>query len=166
MRWLCDEMLGGLARLLRAAGHDALLAVPGTPDLNLRQSAERDGRILLTRDRRLAAAPIAMLVEGDTADQQARSLTRSAAVDWATAPFSRCLVDNATLRPAVGDEIAAMPERARALGGPFNACPACGRIYWPGSHVRRLQEKLAELAREARAGCLEPAPAPGEDRPR
>lgn len=33
--------------------------------------------------------------------------------------------------------------RARALGGPVRACPACGRLYWPGSHVRRMRAKLA-----------------------
>lgn len=26
--------------------------------------------------------------------------------------------------------------------GPVTACPDCGRIYWPGSHVRRMRARL------------------------
>jgi uncharacterized protein with PIN domain len=39
-----------------------------------------------------------------------------------------------------------MPASARALPGPLQACPACGRLYWPGSHVRRMQARLEAFA--------------------
>jgi uncharacterized protein with PIN domain len=147
MRWLCDEMLGRLARLLRAAGHDTALAHAGTPDADLLALARAEDRILVTRDRRLAEAAAArgLLVTADRAQEQAVELGRAAKVDWSFAPFTRCMVDNAPLRPATGEEFAAMPEKVRGLPGPFNACPACGRLYWPGSHVKRMLEKLAAL---------------------
>ena len=56
MRFLCDEMLVRLARLLRAAGYDTYLAAGGEPDAELIKTARREGRILITRDKRLAAA--------------------------------------------------------------------------------------------------------------
>ena len=56
MRFLCDEMLVRLARLLRAAGYDTYLASGGEPDANLLRIAREEGRMLLTRDKRLAAA--------------------------------------------------------------------------------------------------------------
>ena len=48
-RFLCDAMLGGLARWLRAAGYDASwnLAIL---DRDLLLLAEREGRLLLTSD--------------------------------------------------------------------------------------------------------------------
>ena len=28
--------------------------------------------------------------------------------------------------------------RSRDLPGPVRRCPDCGRVYWPGSHARRM----------------------------
>ena len=27
----------------------------------------------------------------------------------------------------------------------YRACPACGRIYWPGTHVRRMKKRLESM---------------------
>ncbi|HYE42460.1 MAG TPA: DUF5615 family PIN-like protein [Caulobacteraceae bacterium] len=150
MRFLCDEMLSGLARLLRAAGHDVLLAPAQSPDSDLIRRAAEEERLLLTRDGDLAAAvgERGLRLRGDTADGQAEELSGRVAVDWLAAPFTRCLVDNTLLRPAAALEIAALPGDTAARPGPFTACPACGRVYWPGSHVRRMLEKLTALPRE------------------
>ncbi|ACA17566.1 protein of unknown function DUF82 [Methylobacterium sp. 4-46] len=159
-RWLCDEMLGRLARLLRAAGHDARLAAPGTPDRDLLALAAAEERILLTRDRRLAreARARALLIREERPEAQARQLSRLRAIDWHLARFSRCLVDNAPLRAAPAEEVAALPAAARAGPGPFRACPSCGRLYWPGSHVRRMLDRLDRLAGDAAVERAEEAP--------
>jgi uncharacterized protein with PIN domain len=148
MRFLCDEMLFRLARLLRAAGYDTYLAAGGQSDEALLEIARTQRRILLTRDKQLAqrAAPDAVLIGGRTPAQEAESLAAARPIDWDLAPFTRCVVDNAPLRPATAQEIARMPPRSRDLPGPFRACPACGRLYWPGSHVRRIGARLADLA--------------------
>jgi uncharacterized protein with PIN domain len=148
MRFVCDEMLLRLARLLRAAGYDTYLAHDGQKDRDLLGLARRENRVLVTRDKRLAAEghPRAVLVAGRGAHAEAQDLARRLPIDWRLAPFSRCLVDNAPLQDASPDAIAALPEAARALPGPFRSCPACGRAYWPGSHVRRLGERLDRLA--------------------
>jgi len=148
MRFLCDEMLLRLARLLRAAGYDTYLAHDGQDDAELLRIAREENRILVTRDKRLAQAahPRAVLAEGKGAHAEAEHLARLLPIDWTFAPFSRCVVDNAPLRDAAPAEVARMPEQTRARPGPFRACPACGRLYWPGSHVRRLAERLDRLA--------------------
>jgi hypothetical protein len=148
MRFLCDEMLFRLARLLRAAGYDTYLAAGGQSDAALLDIARADGRILLTRDKQLAqrAAPDAVLIAGRSPDEEGKRLAAALPIDWELAPFTRCVVDNALLRPATALEIACMPPRSQALPGPFRVCPTCGRLYWPGSHVRRLGARLADLA--------------------
>jgi len=148
MRWLCDEMLGRLSRLLRAAGYDTLLAEGGTADDHLLVRAQREGRIVLTCDRRLAEAAGAdgFLVSGRTVEEQAHALSAAFRIDWLHAPFTRCLVDNTVVRPTSPAETAALPPKVRRLPGPFNACPSCGRLYWPGSHVRRLSARLERFA--------------------
>ena len=52
MRFLCDAMLGDLAKWLRAAGYDTYYARQGTDvsDRSLTRKALEEGRILLTSD--------------------------------------------------------------------------------------------------------------------
>lgn len=152
MRFLCDAMLARLARLLRAAGYDVQLAGEREPDPAVLARARAEARVLVTRDRRLAAvgAPGAVLLPQASLTAQARALTRVLPIDWTLAPFSRCVVDNALLRAATAEEIACMPEGVRRQrAGPLRACPACGRLYWPGSHVERITARLAALAADA-----------------
>lgn len=148
MRFLCDEMLLRLARLLRAAGYDTALAEGGQRDSELLRIARAENRVLVTRDKALAASghPRAVLVDGRGAYAEAESLSAKLPIDWRLAPFSRCLVDNAPLGEASAADLARAPAEARERPGPFRACPACGRVYWQGSHVRRLGERLDRLA--------------------
>jgi len=148
MRFLCDEMLHGLGRWLRAAGYDTVIAEQGLPDRVLaRRSAEED-RVLLTKDRHLVAVAgrkaRVVLVTGDGVDESARALRQSLEIDWEYAPFTRCLVDNSPLEPASPDLAAVAPT---GIGGPLRHCPVCRRLYWPGGHVRRMQRRLAAWQR-------------------
>lgn len=151
--WLCDAMLGRLARLLRAAGEDAAMVDADADDRAVVARARREGRRLLTRDRRLAeaAGADALWIAAQAPMEQAEALARLATVDWWSRRFTRCTVDNAPLRDATPAEIAGLPGEAPTAAGPFRACPACGRVYWPGSHVRRLAERLDRLADAAGA---------------
>jgi uncharacterized protein with PIN domain len=153
MRWLCDRMLERLARWLRAAGQDAASAPAGGSDAQLLEMARREGRILLTKTRALAAraGAFGLLIEGDGADAEALDLARKRPdLDWSLARFTRCLMDNSPLEPASPQAVARMPDKARALEGPFRVCPACGRLFWPGSHVKRMSARLDRFAAERR----------------
>lgn len=151
MRFLCDEMLARLARLLRAAGYDTALAEASERDAALALRARSEARVLVTRDRVLAAqaAPGSLLLLADELEDQARELTARLPVDWTLAPFTRCVVDNQPLHEARPEEIARMPKEAQALPGPFRACAQCGRLYWPGSHVKRMAARLTRLKPQA-----------------
>jgi uncharacterized protein with PIN domain len=106
-----------------------------------------EGRVLLTRDRLLArraeaSVPVLLLAE-ETIDDQARALAATLGIDWQRAPFTRCVLDNAELDPAPPEAAHEVPLRSRDAGGPLLCCPCCGRLYWPGGHVRRMRERLA-----------------------
>jgi uncharacterized protein with PIN domain len=155
MKLLCDEMLARLGRWLRAAGYDTLVAAPGSDDRHLLRTAIADGRVLLTRDRALAARTGAgrhvVVLQADGVPAQAREVARRLAIDWLRQPFTRCVVDNAVLRAANARETEAAPALARALGGPYFACPGCGRLYWEGSHHRRMRDRLESWRRSSGA---------------
>jgi uncharacterized protein with PIN domain len=157
VRLLCDEMLARLGRWLRAAGHDTAIAEPGSTDRHLRHLARTEGRLLLTCDAHLArnagAGVDTVMLPGDDLAAQVAALNRRPDIDWLAAPFSRCVVDNAPLRASSGPERAMAPPRARDLAGPFMTCPACGRLYWPGSHHRRMLARLESWQRTRHAGA-------------
>ena len=80
VRLMCDEMLLRLGRRLRAAGYDTVIAEGGLDDAALIAQCAAEGRVLLTRDRRLIAraaglVPVSRLSE-ETIDGQARSVDR------------------------------------------------------------------------------------------
>lgn len=145
MKFLCDEMVGGLARWLRAAGYDTALPAPAESDRNLVERAAAQGRTILTRDgamaeRRLAAGRLFAL-DGDRVGDWAAQMTQALAIDWLAAPFSRCLLCNQPLAPhPLGT--AALPERLRDLDGPVMRCACCDKTYWRGGHVRRMEHRL------------------------
>jgi uncharacterized protein len=152
---MCDEMLRGLGRWLRAAGYDTVFAHGGLPDRILAARCTTEERVLLTKDRRLAATVngtvSVLLVPGDGLDDAARALRSALGIDWQYAPFTRCLVDNRQLEAATPRLACLVPENSRADGGPLRLCPECGRLYWPGGHVRRMQQRLAVWQQEATA---------------
>jgi uncharacterized protein with PIN domain len=160
-RLLCDVMLIGLGRWLRAAGHDVLFAGPQDPDEKLLAMAEEAGRRLLTADRLLAKrARRALLLPATGLDEQAARLSERIGLDWLQDPFSRCLLDNTLLQRLPPEQIEAVPDRARTLPGPFNRCPSCGRIFWPGSHVRRMQARLETWQKNLRSRPASVRPTP------
>jgi len=142
----CDEMLGRLARYLRAAGYDTTLADAGASDASLVARARREGRTFLTRDRAIAdhaaARGVAVVLPTADLDRIAAILRRDLGVDWLHRPFTRCLVDNTPLRPLADPH--ALPPHAEPEGA--RDCPRCGRAYWAGSHHRRMRARLAAWA--------------------
>jgi uncharacterized protein len=154
-------MLAGLARWLRAAGYDTALVVPGASDDAVLEQCRAEDRVLVSRDRRLACEAgrgmRTVLLMGNDMDEHARALISELDLDWTFAPFTRCMIDNALLRPADAEDLARIPAQSRGLPGPFRACPRCARVFWPGSHVRRMNARLRRwrgLARDVAA----PAP--------
>jgi uncharacterized protein with PIN domain len=145
-------MLGHLARWLRAAGYDAEVVAPHTADEAIVTQARAEGRTVLTCDRRLVACDVTVLhLPMTPLPRLAAELAVRAGVDWLRAPFTRCLVDNTPLVPAPPAARARIPPPAHDMPGPFTLCPTCGRLFWPGSHVRRMQARLESLKQAATA---------------
>lgn len=141
-RFLMDEMLGKLARELRALGYDAAYA-HGSGDDRILARAEREDRLLVTRDRQLAdrAGSTALLLETrDPGEQLAAVLDRRELSPSARAFLSRCLECNEPLEAT--DEPEEVPDGVE--DEPLWRCPSCDRVYWPGTHARDMLDRLGE----------------------
>jgi len=139
-------MLGRLARWLRTLGYDTAYD-PAIDDPALVDWARQEDRILLTRDRPLLVElrpDRALLILADRPLEQLRQVVTELGLGPPGELFTRCLVCNAELRLATETECAALvPLTARKMGGPVRCCPRCSRVYWAGSHTRRMRAALA-----------------------
>ena len=147
-RFVLDVHLGRLAAYLRLMGFDSLYRNDYTDEELARLTGEQE-RILLTRDRGLlkrAAVTRGCYVRATAPRQQlADTLARFDLFDSA-APFTRCLACNGPLKPAEKDAVRdLLPPRIRETYEEFHRCTDCGRVYWKGSHYRRMRQMLASL---------------------
>lgn len=146
-RFFCDEMLGRLARYLRAAGYDTLLATGGASDSQILRHATTEARWLLTLDRGIMAhrraREHAFLLPTGTLDEHAGVLTTRFDLDWVEHSFTRCLVDNSVLGEASAEHWDRIPPESRPAVDSLKVCPVCDRAYWRGSHFRRMHAHLS-----------------------
>jgi uncharacterized protein with PIN domain len=147
-RFVLDAHLGRLAAFLRMLGFDTLYG-NHVSDEELARISRDEHRILLTRDVGLLKRGMVthgyFVRETDTKRQLAE-VVRKFDLQGSIAPFERCMRCNALLREATAEAVAdRIPSHARERYREFNECPACGRVYWKGSHYDRMR-KLIEFA--------------------
>jgi len=136
-----------LGKYLRVLGLDAAW------DLRLRtheliQRANREGRVFLTRNRRLPdqypRPEQLMLLQATDPVQQLAQVTVAFSLDARAALFTKCIRCNVPLN-AVADK-AQIRERVHPnvynRHESFFACPSCGTVFWRGSHVTNTCRKL------------------------
>lgn len=145
--FLLSENLNRLARWLRLLGYNAALFRSIDFD-NMIRIANRDRRIILTRDRKQAISRKKFkrrLIKTDNHLLQLRELLDLIRFDQAHA-FTRCLECNRRLFVISGDKIKDLvPEYTRQQHQEFLYCRQCGRIYWQGDHYRDMKDKLEKL---------------------
>jgi uncharacterized protein with PIN domain len=146
LRFVVDVHLQKLASLLRLAGFDTLLC---DDDADLADTAARDERVALTRDRELLKRHIirhGCWIRSPDPPAQFTGLLDRFDLRPQVRPFTRCLLCNAVLQPVSKDAVASrLPRRTRDLFNEFSLCGGCGRVYWRGSHYERLSALLQRL---------------------
>ncbi|MBN2146740.1 MAG: Mut7-C ubiquitin/RNAse domain-containing protein [Anaerolineales bacterium] len=147
-RFVLDGHLGRLAIYLRMLGFDSLYC-NDYEDETLAQIADQDGRILLTRDRRLLMRK--QVTNGYCVPcldprQQVIEVLQRFNLFAQVRPLHRCLRCNAPLevvsKSAVLDQLKPLTKR---YFDEFRRCSACGQVYWKGSHYDRMLEQINSM---------------------
>lgn len=140
-RFILDNHLGKLATYLRILGFDCIYR-NDLQDSELVQISSQNGRILLTRDRRLLMHKV--ITTGycirtlDPNDQLVEVIHRFQ-LQEKIKPFRRCLRCNSLLVPVSKETILHRLEPLTKLYyEEFHLCTTCDRIYWKGSHYERM----------------------------
>ncbi len=143
-RFVVDCMLGRLARWLRILGFDTLFDCK-LSDQELLNLARSQNRVLITRDRELAARG-GYLLGAKNWEDGLREVIKAFHLEDRINPFSRCPVCNSPLKKMEREEARVLvPPLAFARASRFALCPGCGRVYWDGTHLLRMKNILNKL---------------------
>ncbi len=152
-RFVLDVHLEKLARRLRLLGFDVDFS-RGRDDGELARIAERDKRILLSRDRQLMMRKIVsrgLYVRSTDPDGQVAEVLERLQLRDLCRPFTRCVACNGMIGkfdaddPGSRDAAAGIPPGVRSWCREYYRCAGCGRIYWKGSHYERLIKRVEKI---------------------
>lgn len=154
-RFIADAHLGALAHLLRLFGFDTLYD-NHFDDEEIARIASGEHRIVLTRDRGLlmrSQITHGCYVRALHPEDQLRELVDRLDLAGSSRPFTRCLQCNGPLRAADAHHVAQrVPPAVLARHARFARCEACDRVYWEGTHWRRMSELVGAVLGAGR-GC-------------
>lgn len=149
IRFVVDVNVGKLATLLRIAGFDTAYD-NDLNDIELARIAEKEQRILLTRDTHLLKRKNVLfghLVREIQPQKQLVEVIRLFQLKTHIRPYTRCLLCNALLKPVAKQEIMhRLKPLTRKYYDTFHLCPECDKIYWPGSHRDKMQDYIMSLS--------------------
>ena len=147
-RFALDRMLGGLAKMLRLLGYDSVYS-SATTIAELREAAERDERIVLTRGRietRFAGIPNVHTLASEFPAGQLREVVRRWNLDTRSGLWARCTLCNAAIEPVEKVSVEALVKpKVFEIYQEFFRCSGRGHIYWKGSHTERILRNLASI---------------------
>ena len=147
-RFIADAHLGGLARLLRMSGFDTLYDNHFQDD-EVERISSAENRIVLTRDRELLkrrGITHGCYVHAVRSAEQLREIFTRLDLARSARPFTLCLHCNASLHSIDQAQVAAvLPPTVREHYEHFSFCNVCERVFWEGSHWRRMRSMLCEL---------------------
>lgn len=161
VRFAVDVHLGRLASYLRLAGFDTLYR-NDWDDAELAETAVREQRIVLTRDRGLLMRSV--ITHGHLVREIRPRAQLWEVLDrfdlWGSVrPFSRCSLCNGLTKQVAKAEVQpAIPTKAAACHQEFWRCESCGQVYWRGSHFQYLANLLSpgdDLRHGAESGTAE-----------
>jgi uncharacterized protein len=150
-KFIVDANVGKLARWLRMLGYDTIF-VNDIDDGVLVDIGLKEERVLLTKDtqimlrRPIASGKVrALLPMDDDPKEQMRQVITEMKLDRER-EFTLCLECNVPLAPRTKDEMRDLvPPYVYKTQTQYHQCPACGRIYWRGTHWEHMKQVLEML---------------------
>lgn len=150
--FLLDCHLGRLTAHLRMLGFDCLYQTD-YDDAKMSEIVAKEGRILLTRDRRLLMRKTVLygycLRSLDSLEQLIEVIDRFE-LENRIQPFHRCLRCNHPLERVNKEMILDRLEPlTKKYFEEFHMCPNCQQIYWKGSHYDHMLKLIEQVGMDS-----------------
>jgi len=148
VRFIADVNVLKLGRLLILLGFDVACSSSFT-DAQIADLSESESRIVLTRDTTLLKRKkivFARRIRANLPYEQVVEVVDFFGLHDRTAFFSRCTRCNQPLEKVAKTDILPLLEpKTKKYFFDFFQCPACGKVYWKGSHYDAMTEKFSLL---------------------
>ena len=152
MKFIVDNNVGKLAKWLRMMGYDTLF-FGGGDDSRMVATALAEDRVMLTRDTQIMKRGAvtsgrlkAVLIRSDESERQMRQVIETLNLDCQFGLFTICLECNQPLEERSRQQVKArVPPFVFQTQRQYMECPACGRIYWKGTHWQAMTKKLEKF---------------------
>lgn len=138
MIFICDVMLGKLARYLRMLGLDAPYIRQG--ETALPSPEEQEHTLVFTKSTAKAGRPGTILVHSNDPQEQILEIKEHIKphID-PSAIMTRCIECNVRLVKVRKEDIESLvPEYIYHHHDEFRTCPSCRKVYWEGSHAAEM----------------------------
>lgn len=152
MDFLVDQMLGTLAKWLRLCGLDTYYASQKNTDDELLIIAEKEHRVLITRDKELYQRAkkrgiTTLLTMSRLLSEQLNLFFQTyPMISDELSPLSRCSLCNTIITPVEKDQVEhKVPQRIYLQHDHFWICPHCQQIYWKGTHYDKILATIEQL---------------------
>ncbi|WP_027857157.1 Mut7-C RNAse domain-containing protein [Marinobacterium jannaschii] len=153
-RFIVDVNLGKLAQKLRLLGFDTLYRRDFEDD-EIVEIAGIEKRIVLTRDKgifKYSAVSHGYWVRSMQPKEQLVEVVNRLQLEGSFAPMSRCSDCNQKLVEADKASLnGRVPPKTWQNFEQFFQCEGCEKIYWKGSHYKRIHQWIATLREESQS---------------
>jgi uncharacterized protein len=142
--FVIDSMLGKLAKWLRILGFDAHCGQ--LKDQDQVDAILRQGFLLITRNRKWSRkSGVFYLTANDPSEQLQEVVRRVSILPHEIRLLQRCVLCNYRLREMTReDAFGHVPDYVYEAHSSFHHCPRCQRVYWPGSHPKRVLQRIQQ----------------------
>jgi len=155
MKFICDNNLGKLVRLLRIAGFDTVENKTHSYQEMIEQSIN-ENRVLITRDSKLIKKIEKenlniryIKIESVQPDEQMQQVLQECDLKISFDNiFTRCPLCNTEIIPVDKKELKGkIPEHSYKVQEEFWVCPACNKYYWAGTHWGRIIKRFKKISK-------------------
>ena len=114
-----------------------------------------EDRVILTKDAQFMKRRLVrngkiktIHIKRDDPKLQVQEVVKTLKLNYRFKPFSLCLECNRALIARDKEQVKSLvPAQVFAAQTQYTECPACHRIYWPGTHWQAMVKKLEDLQR-------------------
>ena len=147
-RFVLDAHLGKLAKYLRMLGFDSIYRNDFADD-EIIERAAKERRIILTRDKLLLKSKRithGYYIRSTDKHKQLTEVVQKFDLYSQFRSFTRCMTCNTELVPKKKQQIKDLvPQDITHIFNDFFFCPSCKKVYWKGSHFKRMESFIRDL---------------------
>lgn len=150
-KFICDVQLGRLAKYLRMLGFDTLYDNKYSVKEVIKISNE-EKRTILTRNTLLLKNSLVVRgywIRSQDPHTQIIQVIHFSDLLSLIKPFYRCSECNGLLVPVTKEEIEnKLLQNTKKYFNEFHKCSSCGKIYWKGSHFKKILDLSENLKKD------------------